>query len=256
MKQIISASAPMRHSADPFSGLETEALFGEDVTICDNSNTDWVHVRLETDQYLAWIERRHLGVLPAPTHYISTIRALITNGPDIKTPALGYLPLAARIHVIDYENRVAQIHLGQDESGRDRIGYIPSDHIRRLDDFCTDWVATAERMQGVPYRWGGRDSMGLDCSALIQLAMASGGMKSPRNSSDQEKALGKTLSQDADLMRGDLVFWRGHIGVMQDDRRLLHANAWHHMVKSEPLDEAIHRIKANDGGDVTRLARL
>ena len=251
MKQITSPSAPMVNSADLSSGLETEALFGEDITICDDSRADWVHIRLETDQYLAWIERRHLGVLPTPTHRICTIRALITSGRNIKTPTMGYLPLAARVHVIEQSEHVTKIALGQD-----RTGYIPSDHIKPLDDFCADWVATAEQLIGVPYRWGGRDSMGMDCSALVQLAMASGGMASPRNSGDQEKTLGSTLPLDADLMRGDLIFWRGHIGIMQDHRHLIHANAWHHMVMSENLDTAIQRIKANNGGDVTRLVRL
>ncbi|MAJ35610.1 MAG: hypothetical protein CBC12_10450 [Candidatus Puniceispirillum sp. TMED52] len=251
IKQIISASAPMRNKADPLSSCETDALFGEDVMICDDSLADWVLVRLETDQYLAWVERDHLGDLPEPTHHICTMRALITRGEDIKTPTLGYLPLAARVHVIEQNRRVAQISLGQGTTG-----YIPSDHIRPCDEYCEDWVATAEQLLGVPYRWGGRDSIGLDCSALVQLAMASGGLPSPRNSGDQEKTLGISLSSLTELGRGDLVFWRGHVGVMQDNSQLLHANAWHNMVKSEPLAEAISRIKANNGGDVTRLARI
>ena len=69
-KQIISASAPMRNKPDPLSGLETDALFGEDVTICDDTQPNWVQVRLETDQYLAWMERQHIGDLPEPTHRI------------------------------------------------------------------------------------------------------------------------------------------------------------------------------------------
>ena len=76
----------------------------------------------------------------------------------------------------------------------------------------------------------------------------------------QEKALGAALPLDAaaagGLKRGDLVFWKGHVGVMQDEARLLHANGHHMMVVSEPLAAARERIAANSFGAVTSVRRL
>ena len=263
--QIIHPAAPMRDKPSHQSGLETEALFGEEVSILEEKG-DWVRVRLETDGYEAWLERSDLGQLPKPTHRINVVRALITSGKDIKTPSLGYLPFGALVAVAGAADGVAEIALGNGDGNRDGNkdgdgnvdggkAYIPARHTAPLDAKTADWVQCAEQFLGVPYRWGGRDSIGMDCSALVQLALMAGGMTAPRNSGDQFRALGATLPEGAELKRGDLIFWRGHVGIMQDSKRLLHANAWHGMVASEALSDARTRIQKTEGA-ITRMARM
>ena len=267
--QIIRPAAPMRDKPSQQSGLETEALFGEEVSILEKKG-DWVRARLDTDGYEAWLERSDLGQLPPPTHRINVVRALITSGKDIKTPNLGYLPFGALVAVMAETDGVAEIALGN-RDGDGNVGggrgYIPARHTAPLDAPLdappdapldakfADWVQCAEQFLGVPYRWGGRDSIGMDCSALVQLALMAGGMAAPRNSGDQFRALGATLPEGTALKRGDLIFWRGHVGIMQDAKRLLHANAWHGMVASEPLTDARTRIQKTEGA-ITRMARM
>ena len=113
-------------------------------------------------------------------------------------------------------------------------GFVPRVHISPLTASCQDWVSVAEQLIGSPYRWGGRASTGLDCSALVQLSLALGGKAVPRDSGPQH-AIGYALDETDELQRGDLVFWVGHVGIMQDGDRLLHANAHHMAVASEPL---------------------
>ena len=263
--QIIRPAAPMRTEPSQQSGLETEALFGEEVSILEEKG-DWVRVRLDTDGYEAWLETCALGQLPKPTHRINVVRALITSGKDIKTPSLGYLPFGALVAVAGAADGVAEIALGNGDGNRDGNkdgdgnvdggkAYIPARHAAPLDAKTADWVQCAEQFLGVPYRWGGRDSIGMDCSALVQLALMAGGMAAPRNSGDQFRALGETLPEGTALKRGDLIFWRGHVGIMQDAERLLHANAWHGMVASEALSDARTRIQKSEGA-ITRMARM
>ncbi len=254
--QIITPSAPMRHGPDGMSGLETDALFGESVSILDETETHWVRVRLETDGYEAWVERTMLGELPPPTHRVMVARSLITSGNDIKTPSLGYLPMAAQVSVLDHDDEVAEIALAHHHDKEYGKGYVPLHHLMTVDTCLDDWVLSAEQLMGTPYRWGGRDSIGIDCSALVQLALSGSGITSPRNSGDQEKTLGESVADHTVLARGDLIFWKGHVGIMQDSTNLLHANAWHHMVMSEPLSHAVDRIMKHDGGPVTRMARI
>jgi hypothetical protein len=71
----------------------------------------------------------------------------------------------------------------------------------------------------------------------------------------QEAALGAALPPGAALKRGDLVFWKGHVGVMRDAATLLHANGWHMKVASEPFELARARIAASGGGQVTSVRR-
>ena len=122
-----------------------------------------------------------------------------------------------------------------------------------------DWVAVAERFIETPYLWGGRTSEGVDCSGLVQTALMAAGVASPRDSDMQEAILGEPVAIDdptTPLARGDLIFWKGHVGIMRDPITLLHANGWHMKTVSEPLAEARNRIAANGGGRVTSVRRL
>jgi cell wall-associated NlpC family hydrolase len=122
-----------------------------------------------------------------------------------------------------------------------------------------DAVAVAELFLETPYLWGGRTLEGIDCSGLVQTALTAAGVASPRDSDMQETALGEPLSVDdpeAALKRGDLVFWKGHVGIMRDPSTLLHANGWHMKTASEPLAKARERIAGSGGGKVTSVRRL
>ncbi len=142
-------------------------------------------------------------------------------------------------------------------SRRPRSGsYLWARHLAPLDFEEPDFVAVAERFLETPYLWGGRTSEGIDCSGLVQTALQAAGIPAPRDSDMLEAALGQPAAVDGALMRGDLVFWRGHVGIMRDSATLLHANGWHMKVASEPLAEACARIAASGGGGVLSVKRL
>ena len=255
-KKIITPSAGLFNKASQDSGRETDALFGEDVTITavtqNAQGEDWAEVILKTDGYQAWVKQDHLGDMPPPSHHVITPRALMTAKADIKSPAAGYLPMGSLITISAAEDnpRMAGVH-GPNGT---IMGYIMADHVLPLGQYIEDYVDAAERLIGTPYRWGGRDSFGFDCSALVQISLAAAGQAVPRNSGDQERAIGTSLESIDVLKRGDLVFWRGHVGIMQDERHLLHANMWHGMTASEVLRDALPRLE-DATGPITRLAR-
>jgi cell wall-associated NlpC family hydrolase len=118
-------------------------------------------------------------------------------------------------------------------------------HLLPLGEYQKDWVAVAERFLGAPYLWGGKTLLGIDCSGLVQVSLASAGIASPRDSDMQEAALGEAVPLDAglpQLRRGDLLFWKAHVGMMLDAEKLLHANAHHMAVTIEPVAATIERI--------------
>jgi cell wall-associated NlpC family hydrolase len=247
--QVVMASAPLRRRPDSNTPLDTEALFGETVTVYDESD-GWAWVQLDRDQYVGYLPAASLGDPTAPTHRVAALRAHTYPGPSIKLPPRMALSLGAQLRIVGGEGDFAVSEGGL---------YLWSRHLAELSIREPDFVAVAERFLETPYLWGGRTSEGVDCSGLVQTALMAAGIASPRDSDMQEAASGEPLSIDhpkAPLSRGDLVFWKGHVGIMRDPLTVLHANGWHMKTVSEPLMQARARIAAHGGGQVTSIRTL
>src|SRR6185312_11430284 len=152
--------------------------------------------------------------------------------PDVKKGARDMLPMNARLAVAEPHGRFVRLTNG---------GYVFAPHLAPLGVFAPDWVAMAERFVGVPYLWGGKTAAGIDCSGLVQTALHAGGIASPRDTDMMESALGAAIALDSVLRRGDLIFWKGHVGLMLDGERLLHANGFSMQVSIEMLAEVRNR---------------
>jgi cell wall-associated NlpC family hydrolase len=245
-RQVVGPHAPVRRSPAPDASLETEALFGERVTVYDQTDEGWSWGQLAADGYVGWIPTSMLDeVSKPPTHKVGVLRTLVFPGPSIKMPPTAALPMGGRVAVVRRESTFAITDTG---------GYVPARHLVPLESQEPDFVAVAERFLGTPYLWGGKTSLGLDCSGLVQVALAAAGIPAPRDSDLQEEALGASVDR-ASLRRGDLVFWRGHVAIARDAATLIHANAYHMAVAIEPVFEAFARIAAA-GSDVTSVKRL
>jgi cell wall-associated NlpC family hydrolase len=247
--RIIAASAPLRRDPQAEASLETEALFGEAVTVYD-AREGWAWAQLERDQYVGYLPGATLGEPSAPTHRVAALRTHAFPGPAIKLPPRMALSLGAQLRIVRQD---ADFSVSEDGL------YLWSRSVAELSANEPDWVAVAERFIETPYLWGGRTSEGIDCSGLVQTALMAGGIASPRDSDMMEASLGKRIALDdptAPLARGDLIFWKGHVGIMRDPVTLLHANGWHMKTVSELLAQARGRIAANGGGAVTSVRRL
>ena len=245
-QEVVVGLAPMRKEPSPQSMLVTEALHGERVTVYETDDEGWAWGQLTADGYVGWLPAAALLTPgPAPTHRVVALRTLVFPGPSIKLPPVDALPLGAQVAVVREQDSFAVTASG---------GYVPARHLRRLGTVETDHVAVAERFLGVPYLWGGKSSLGIDCSGLVQVALAACGVPCPRDSDMQEAALGKSANL-AGLQNGDLIFWKGHVAIARGRNSMIHANAFHMQVAIEPVAEAVARIAA-DGSDVTNVRRI
>jgi cell wall-associated NlpC family hydrolase len=248
--EVAEPQALLRSEPRPDAPLETEALKGERVTVYEANDEGWSWGQLNADKYVGWLPSNALAAEGAPpTHKVAALRTLVFPGPSIKLPPLETLPLGAQLVVTRVEDRLAVTQTG---------GYVPAVHLEPIGDNEADFVAVAERFLGAPYLWGGKTSLGLDCSGLVQVALTACGLTCPRDSDMQEAALGTPLTADAahsNFMRGDLVFWKGHVAIVRDRDSLIHANAFHMAVAIEPIAAAIDRIAAA-GSTVTSIRRM
>lgn len=248
-RQVVAGSAPLRLQPRFDALLETELLFGDTAIVYDESE-GWAWVQAEGDAYVGYAPcDALLAAVADTTHRVAALRTYLYPAPDIKAPPLEMLSMNARVAVAGERGRFCQLTNGR---------FIIADHLADAGEYESDFVDVAERFLGTPYLWGGRTSVGLDCSGLIQLALQAAGRECPRDTDLQEKSVGEAVPVMEDfkaLRRGDLIFWSDHMGVMLDGERLLHANAFHMAVAVEKLGEAVTRI-ADVEGPVTSIRRM
>lgn len=244
---IATGIAAVRPRPDMDASLDTQALFGERALVYDRKD-GWAWIQLVRDSYVGYAREQDLsfGGWREAAHRIVALRAPVFLRADLKSAPQGFIPLNAAIVVQEQSGGYARFGEGR---------WLADQHVAAADTLAEDWVAVAESCLHAPYLWGGKTPDGLDCSGLIQTALHAAGLFCPRDTDMQERALGQTLPDGQNLRRGDLVFWKGHVGVMRNQTELLHANAHHMAVAVEPVAQAIARIAAK-GTPVSSIRRL
>lgn len=229
----VAAATAIRSAPDANSEQMDQLLFGERFEVLEEEG-GWLFGQAARDGYVGFVEATALGpVAPMPTHRVSGLRTYAFAEASIKTRASGPYSINSLVAVEAVEGKLAKVAGG---------GWMTADHLSPIGWFEQDWAAVAERFVGAPYLWGGRESLGLDCSGLVQQALFACGYACPRDT-DQQQELGVEIAP-AEFGRGDLVFWTGHVAIGLGDGRIVHANGHHMATAIEPLSEAIARIGA------------
>ena len=247
MSNIFQVCKPVCNILDrPNGNLIRQMLYGDRLDVISDIG-EWIKCKRYSDGYGGYVKKSNLKNWVSSTSKVCSFGAQIYKKPNMKTIPVMNVPFQSELTITKEVGDFFELKKGQ---------YIHKMHIEPITELKKDFLETAEKYVGVPYLWGGDSQYGVDCSGLVSLALRNAGHSSPGDSSDQEKELGITIKNNEYLKRGDLVFWKGHVGLMLDEKNLLHANGYHMKVIKEPLDKAKERIKTNNGGLITSIKRI
>jgi hypothetical protein len=239
-RQAIQAAIPIRKTPSDDAAMDDQVLAGEVFAVLEEAD-GWAWGFARSDGYVGWARLTGLSpqILEANMR-ITALRTYAFSSPDLKSVPNHMLSLNAKFAS---GRRVGRFVEAQG------LGWVFVDHCGRRDAHAADFVTVAETFRGAPYLWGGKESSGLDCSGLLQMALEAYGLAVPRDADQQELALRSAwtdVTDGGERQRGDVVFWPGHVGIMTDSTHFLHANAHTMDVALESFADAERRIREKE----------
>ena len=228
------------------SKLSTQLLYGEECDVFETKN-GWSWIQSRRDNYVGYTPTIHLTrKIYKPNSKVISLRTVIYTKPDIKSVTKGYLSFNSLVEVIKIKGKYSLIK---------NLGWCPSLDLVKIKSSKFNHIDLSKQYLDTPYLWGGRDSMGIDCSGLIQNLHQINNRPFPRDTDMQEIFVTNEVKYEKDLKAGDLVFWKGHVAMMIDNSNIIHANAFHMKTAIEPLSTAKKRILKSNG-KIKKLGRL
>ena len=249
-KVVSTGIVDVKKTPNNSAPLLTQAFFGEEVSMLDEAN-GWAFCQLNSDGYVGFLKSEHLSTHGLqPSHSVAVPLSHVYPKPDVRAPIGMAIPFGAQVTISEgvEEKRFSEVR---------GLGWIYKRHLKPLGSLNADYLQTAAMFLHAPYVWGGKTALGLDCSALVQLALNYAGKDCPRDTDQQLEMLGRSVGANISACeKGDLVFFPGHVGFMLDKMRLLHANATYMRVTLDKLESVVSRLSMVHDNPVVDIRRL
>ena len=251
LRQCVKGVMPLLATPDATARRVSEIRYGEFLDLYEQRDDGFAWVQNRADHYVGYVRLEPGAVseeVAALLNRIKVLKTFVYAEADLKSPVRDCLNLGSFVRLVAEHGDFYELTSG---------GYIFRQHVVTADEaLVPDYVFTAGRLLGVPYLWGGRTPLGLDCSGLVQLALEMAGIDAPRDSDQQLAAYGQPLPKhwrDVAWQRGDLVFFSnpGHVGIMTSPDHIIHASGSAMQVVVEPLVDLVQR----QGREVVGMGR-
>ena len=225
------------------SEVTSQIIYGEEFKIL-SKNKSWIKIKTLFDNYKGFIINSKYVEKFSPNYKVSSLKAKIYKKPGIKTNS--WLPLASKLSVLEQKKNYVQI---------EKSKWIKKIDIKKLNHKDKNYIKMFKKFLNVKYVWGGKTFKGIDCSALLQIFFSYNNSFYPRDTKDQIKYTKKNLKKRK-FKKGDIIFWKGHVAICLNSKKLIHAYGPEKKVIIMPIIETINRIERTAKLKVKKISRI
>jgi len=225
------------------SEIASQIIYGEKFKVL-SKNKKWMKIKNLFDNYVGYIKNENFKKNHKPTHKICNLKANIFKKPNTRTK--NFLPFGSKILIICQNKKFVEFEKNK---------WIKKTDIKKINHKEKNFIKIFKKFLQVKYVWGGKSYKGIDCSALLQIFFYYNNLFYPRDTKDQIKYSRGKLKKRT-FKKGDIIFWKGHVAICLNSKKLIHAYGPEKKVLMMPIIKTINRIKETANLEVKKIARI
>ena len=227
------------------SEVISQILYGEKFKIIKKQK-NWYKIKTDFDNYIGFIKKRKFNQKFQPTNKIYKLRSKIYKKKDNQFISTNnFLYFASGVCV---KNR----HKNFIEFEKNR--WIKINDTKKINHYENNFIKIFKLFLGSKYLWGGKTSIGIDCSALIQIYFYYNRTFFPRDTKDQIRFCKKKSKKK--FYKGDIIFWKGHVGICINQSQFIHAYGPRKKVLVMPTNYTIKLIENTAKLSVKKISNI
>ena len=196
----------------PNSEVVSQILYGEKFKIL-LKRKKYIKIKTHYDNYIGYIKKDKFLENFKPSHKISKVKSRIFFKRGKK--------FLSSNHYLYYGSGVCVRNENKKYIEFEKNKWIKKNDIKNIDHYEKNYIKIFKFFLNTKYLWGGKTCVGIDCSALIQMYFYYNRTFFPRDTKDQIRFCKRKRSKNR--RKGDIIFWKGHVGICLNKSRFIHA---------------------------------
>jgi len=226
------------------SKVVTQLLYGDTFKKLEQKSS-WIKIKNDLDNYIGYIKSEKFSQNHKNTHKVSVLCSNLYLKPNNKNKIRKKLSFGSKIKVTNKKRNFYKF---------DNF-WIKKKDLKKISFKTKNSFKNINKFINVKYKWGGKHFSGVDCSGLIQLFLNFNNKFCPRDTKDQIKYFKKKIEMQ-NIMKNDLIFWRGHVAIILSKKKLIHAYGPSKKVLIMSTNYTIKRIEKTTNLKVIGIRRI
>ena len=230
-------------SPSKISEVTSQIIYGEKFNVI-SKNKDWLKIKTSFDDYIGYIKNENYVNNFKPTHKIFVLKASIYDKAKKRTKY--FLAFSSKISIIKKNKKFIEFEKNK---------WVKRTNIKKIDYLEKNYLKILKLFLNTKYIWGGKTYKGIDCSAILQLLYYYNNKFYPRDTKDQIKYSAK-IAKRRIFKKGDVIFWKGHVAICINSKKLIHAYGPKKKVLIMPISKTIERIERTTKLKVKKVSSI